>query len=111
MIRDILLYLSDDGHEAQHVAATAALAAHYGARLTGLAVAEPLAAHAEYLPPDALDRYREAWQTRNRRLEVAFQDGVAARICAPSGGPWRTCVSTATPWMSSPCMPATRICW
>ena len=77
MIRDILLYLSDDGHEASHIAATAALAACHGARLTGLAVAEPLAAHAEYLPPDALDRYREAWQTRNRRLEVAFQEGVS----------------------------------
>ena len=76
MYRDILLYLNDDGHEAAHVAAAAALAEARQARLIGLAVAEPLAAHAEYLPPEALDRYREAWQTRNARLEATFNDGV-----------------------------------
>ena len=59
------------------MAAAAALAAAHGARLTGLAVAEPLAAHAEYLPPEALDRYREAWQTRNARLEATFNEQVA----------------------------------
>jgi len=79
MIRDILLYLSDDGHAPAHVAASADLAEALAARLTGLAVAEPLAAHAEYLPPEALDRYREAWQTRNARLEQVFTDGVGHR--------------------------------
>ncbi len=77
MVRDILLYLNDDGHEAAHVAAAANLAKAYAARLIGLAVAEPLAAHAEYLPPEALDRYREAWQTRNARLAAVFEAGVA----------------------------------
>jgi nucleotide-binding universal stress UspA family protein len=76
-MRDILLYLTDDGHEADHIAATVALAEAQGARLTGLAVAEPLAAHAEYLPPEALSRYREAWQTRNARLQRRFDAGVA----------------------------------
>ncbi|MEX0431570.1 universal stress protein [Spiribacter insolitus] len=74
MIRDILVYLSDDGHEADHVASAADLAAAHEAHLIGLAVAEPLAAHAEYLPPEALERYREAWQTRNRRLEQVFRE-------------------------------------
>ena len=74
MYRDILVYLSDDGHEADHVASAADLAASHDAHLIGLAVAEPLAAHAEYLPPEALERYREAWQTRNRRLEQVFRE-------------------------------------
>ncbi len=74
MYRDILVYLSDDGHAADHVASAADLAASHDAHLIGLAVAEPLAAHAEYLPPEALERYREAWQTRNRRLEQVFRE-------------------------------------
>lgn len=78
MFKDVLLYLKDDGHEAEHTAITAEMAAAWGARLTGLAVAEPLAAHAEYLPPDALDRYREAWEARNARLGQVFNDGTAA---------------------------------
>lgn len=78
MFKDVLLYLKDDGHEAEHTAITAEIAAAWGARLTGLAVAEPLAAHAEYLPPDALDRYREAWEARNARLGQVFKDGTAA---------------------------------
>ena len=78
MFKDILLYLKDDGHEVEHTAITAEMAAAWGARLTGLAVAEPLAAHAEYLPPDALDRYREAWEARNARLGQVFNDGTAA---------------------------------
>lgn len=78
MFKDVLLYLKDDGHEAEHTAITAEMAAAWGARLTGLAVAEPLAAHAEYLPPDALDRYREAWEARNARLGQVFTDGTAA---------------------------------
>lgn len=77
MIRDLLLYLHDDGHESAHVAAAAALAEAQGAHLTGLAVAEPLAAHAEYLPPEALDRYREAWAVRNERLAKVFNEGTS----------------------------------
>lgn len=79
MFRDILLYLNDDGHEAAHVSAAADLAEAYGAHLIGLAVAEPLAAHAEYLPPEALDRYREAWALRNERLANAFHAATADR--------------------------------
>ncbi|MFO8155038.1 MAG: universal stress protein [Thiohalospira sp.] len=86
MYRDILLYLNDDGHQADHVAAAADLAEAAEARLTGLAVAEPLAAHAEYLPPEALDRYREAWQGRNARLEAVFNEGVASRAISTE---WR----------------------
>ncbi len=77
MYRDILLYLNDDGHEAQHVAVAADIAEAYDARLIGLAVAEPLAAHVDYLPPEALERYREAWETRNARLEAVFNEGVS----------------------------------
>jgi len=79
MIRDILLYLNDDGHESSHVAAAADLAEAHAANLIGLAVAEPLAAHAEYLPPEALERYREAWKTRNERLAEVFADTAAHR--------------------------------
>lgn len=86
MIRDILLYLSDDGHALEHAKASAAMAEALSARLTGLAVAEPLAAHAEYLPPEALDRYREAWKTRNARLEAAFKEGVDSRAISTE---WR----------------------
>lgn len=77
MFNDFLLYLKDDGHEAEHTATAAAMAAAWGARLAGLAVAEPLAAHAEYLPPDALDRYHEAWEARNARLGQVFSEGCA----------------------------------
>ena len=77
MVRSVLLYLHKDGHEADHVAAAADLATAHGAHLTGLAVAEPLAAHAEYLPPEALDRYREAWQIHNAGLETVFSEGVS----------------------------------
>ena len=77
MYRDILVYLNDDGHEADHVAAAADLAVAHEAHLVGLAVAEPLAAHAEYLPPEALERYREAWRIRNGRLETVFREGTA----------------------------------
>ncbi|MBY5268751.1 universal stress protein [Spiribacter salinus] len=86
MICDILLYLSDDGHALEHAKASAALAEGLSARLTGLAVAEPLAAHAEYLPPEALDRYREAWKTRNARLAAAFKEGVDSRAISTE---WR----------------------
>ncbi|MDR9433652.1 MAG: universal stress protein [Spiribacter sp.] len=79
MIADILLYLNDDGHEHAHVGAAADVAQTHGARLTGLAVAEPLAAHAEYLPPDALDRYRDAWRSRNLRLADTFNEVLANR--------------------------------
>jgi len=74
MFRDLLLYLNDDGHQQAHVASAAALAERLGARLTGLAVSEPLAAHAEYLPPEALDRYQAAWRTRNARLAETFTE-------------------------------------
>ena len=87
MIRSILLYLHKDGHEANHVAAAAALASAHEAHLTGLAVAEPLAAHAEYLPPEALDRYREAWQTRNAGLAAIFESEVAHQALSTE---WRS---------------------
>jgi len=77
MFRDLLLYLNDDGHQQDHVATTAALAQRLGARLTGLAVSEPLAAHAEYLPPEALERYQAAWRSRNARLAETFQAQVS----------------------------------
>ena len=77
MLRSVLVYLHRDGHEADHVATAADLASAHEAHLTGLAVAEPLAAHAEYLPPEALDRYREAWQTRNAELARVFNETAA----------------------------------
>ena len=87
MIKDMLVYLGDDGHDADHVGAAADLASAQGAHLIGLAVAEPLAAHAEYLPPEALARYREAWQTRNSRLERIFTEASGHRGL---GTEWRS---------------------
>jgi len=72
MLKDILVYLEEGQNTRERLGVAADLAERFEAHLTGIAVSEPMAARAEFLPPEALESYRRAWHERNARLGEAF---------------------------------------
>ncbi|PWG62921.1 universal stress protein [Spiribacter halobius] len=73
MLKDVLVYLEEGHNTNERIGVAAELAERFSAHLTGIAVSEPMAARAEFLPPEALEGYRRSWQVRNARLGEAFR--------------------------------------
>lgn len=86
MLKDVLVYLEEGQSIRERLGVATDLAERFSAHLTGIAVSEPMASRAEFLPPEALEGYRRAWHERNARLGELFRAAADRRGLAAE---WR----------------------